>query len=108
MKFRVGDKVLVTGGKDKGVKSEITLVVPTQNRVTVKGANLYTKHIKPYNGRAGERVRRERPLPVANVAILNEKGQVDRIGFKISKTGEKQRVFKKTGSVVPTPEVKKK
>jgi large subunit ribosomal protein L24 len=107
MKFKVGDKVLVTAGKDKGQKEEIVKVFPTQNRVIVKGANMYSKHIKPIGDKPGDKVRRERPLPVAKIAILNDKGEVDRIGYKVAKDGSKERVFKKTGQPVPDLDKKK-
>jgi large subunit ribosomal protein L24 len=110
MKFKVGDQVIVTGGKDKGKKSQVVRVFPELNRVTVKDVNMYTKHIKPAGERSGERVRLERPLPLANIAILNDKGQPDRIGYKLAKDGSKERVFKKSGKVVPVqkPEKAKK
>ncbi len=103
MKFKVNDQVLVTAGKDKGKKSKIIKVIPQENKVVVEGVNLYSKHIKPMGGREGERVRRERPLPTANVAIVNDQGQADRIGYQVAKDGSKQRVFKKTGQAVPEP-----
>ena len=107
MKFKVGDKVLVTSGKDKGKKEEIVKVFPVENKVIVKGANMYSKHIKPIGDKSGDRVRRERPLPVAKIAILNDKGKVDRIGYQVAKDGTKQRVFKKTGQPVPDLDKKK-
>jgi len=100
MKFKVGDHVLVTAGKDKGKKSTIVKVLPKPNKVIVKDVNMYVKHIKPYGDKPGEKVRRERALDLAKIAILNDKDQVDRIGFKVSK-GSKQRIFKKTGKLVP-------
>lgn len=103
MKFKVGDTVLVTGGKDKGKKGEITRVEPKTGRVVVKGANLYVKHTKPMQGRAGSKASVERALPTAKVAIINEKGNPDRIGYSVAKDGTKTRVFKKTGAVVPEP-----
>jgi hypothetical protein len=41
---------------------------------------------------------------------LNDKGQPDRIGYKVAKDGSKERVFKKTGKAVPvqTKETAKK
>ena len=63
--------------------------------------NLYVKHVKPTAGKAGERVKRPRPLPTANVAILNNEGKQDRIGYKVAKDGTKERIFKKTGKVIP-------
>lgn len=108
MKFKVGDKVLVTGGKDKGQKGQIVKTLPEKNRVIVEGVNFYTKHIKPIGERSGDKVRKERPLPTANIAILNDKGNVDRIGYQVAKDGTKQRIFKKTGQAVPDLEKKKK
>lgn len=101
MKFKVGDKVIVTAGKDKGMTSVITQVLPKEDRVVVEGANLYVKHVQPMPllNKPGERRRQERPLPTANIAILNHQGEPDRIGYKIKeeKQGKsKIRIFKKT------------
>src|SRR3546814_15597346 len=59
-KFKVGDKVIITGGKDKGMSGQISKVLPQLERVVVSGANLYTKHVKPAQGRSGEKVRLDR------------------------------------------------
>lgn len=107
MKFKVGDKVRVTGGKDKGKEGQIEAVLPNKNRVVIKDVNMYTKHIKPLGDRSGDRVRQERPLPVANIAVLNDKGEVDRIGYKVAKDGSKTRIFKKTGQAMPEAKAKK-
>lgn len=101
MKFKVGDLVLVTGGKDKGKQGKITKVLREEEKVVVEGANLYVKHIKPMQGQAGQRVRRERALPTANVAIINpDTKKVDRIGYQVAKDGSKVRMFKKTGKLI--------
>ncbi|NCN45426.1 MAG: 50S ribosomal protein L24 [Candidatus Pacebacteria bacterium CG10_big_fil_rev_8_21_14_0_10_36_11] len=100
MKFTIGDKIIVTAGKEKGKQGEVAKVFPKENKVLIKDVNLYTKHVRPYAGKPGERVKRERPLPTANVAIINDKGQVDRIGYKVTKDGKKERVFKKTGTII--------
>jgi large subunit ribosomal protein L24 len=106
MKLQVGDKVLVTGGKDRGKKSEVVLVLPKSQTVIVKDVNMYTRHVKPYGERAGEKVRRERPLPLSKVAILNDKGQPDRVGYQLTKGGIKTRIYKKTGKAIPAKAVK--
>lgn len=100
MKFRVGDKVLVTAGKDKGKTAKVVRVLPKINKVLVEGVNQFVKHLKPTADRAGQRILKERPLPLANIAILNDKGQPDRVGYKIAKDGTKERIFKKTGQVI--------
>lgn len=103
MKFKVGDTVLVTGGKDKGKQGKILRVFPQDETVVVENANLYVRHIKPMGGRSGERMQLPRPLPTAKVAILNDKGAADRIAYSVAKDGQKTRIFKKTGKVIPEP-----
>ena len=100
MKFRVGDQVIVTAGKNKGVKAEITQVIPRENKVILEGVNLYSRHIKKQAGREGEIVRKERPLHTASIAIINDQGQPDRIGYKMSSDGKKIRIYRKTGKVI--------
>jgi large subunit ribosomal protein L24 len=96
MKLKINDQIIVTSGKDKGKKSKIIAVWPKLNRVTVAGANIYVRHRRKMTGRAGEIIRTERPLPTANVAILNDKGQPDRIGYLKKSDGTKVRIYKKT------------
>lgn len=108
MKFKVGDTVLVTGGKDKGKQAKVLRVFPQDETVIVEEVNMYTRHIKPMAGRAGEKMRLPRPLPTAKVAIINDKGQADRIGYTVAKDGQKTRIFKKTGASVPEPKVETK
>lgn len=100
MKLKVNDKVLVTSGKDKGKSGVILKVYPKKDKVLVEGVNKYTKHIKPMSGKAGDKIKVERPLYTASVAILNDKGKADRVGYKVAKDGSKSRVFKKTGEVI--------
>lgn len=102
MKFKVGDKVIITAGDAKGKKSVITELYHQKDKVKVKDVNLYVKHIKPMPliGREGDRVTLERPVSVADVAILNEKGEPDRIGYKVTKKGDKVRIYKKTGKEI--------
>lgn len=100
MKFKVGDKVLITAGKDKGKQGKITRTFPKDNTVIVEEVNMYTRHVKPYAGQSGDRVRKERPLPLAKIAIINNKGKQDRIGYQVNKDGSKKRIFKKTGVAI--------
>ena len=48
----------------------------------------------------GQRLELPRPLPTAKVAIINDKGQVDRIAYVVTKDGQKSRIFKKTGAAI--------
>lgn len=103
MKFKVGDKVRVTSGKDKGREAEILAVFPDKDLVIVEGANQYVKHQKPMSGRAGEKLVLSRPLSTAKIAIINDKGEIDRIGYQVAKDGTKTRIFKKTGKAMTEP-----
>lgn len=108
MKFRVGDMVIVTAGKEKGKTGKIISVIPDKNKVVLENINIYVKHIKPMNGKEGQRLERPRALPTANIAILNGDNKPDRIGYKVNKDGSKVRMFAKTGKPVPTVERAKK
>lgn len=110
MKFKVGDKVLITAGKDKGKTGEISQVLPKENKVVIPGINQYVKHVKPMPmiNRPGEKVTLNRPLSVAKIAIINDGGEPDRIGYKIDNQGKKSRIFRKTGQEVPEPDLQVK
>ena len=103
MKYKVGDQVIVTAGKDKGKKGAVIRILPEREAVVVDQVNMYVKHLKPMGDQAGQRLVRPRPLPTAKVALLNDEGKPDRVGYKVQKDGQKVRIFKKTGKVVPEP-----
>jgi len=107
MKFKTGDQVIITGGKDKGKKGVIARVLPESNKVIIEGVNLYVKHFKPTADKAGERRSLPRPLPTAKIAVLNEAGLADRIGYQMTKDGQKTRIFKKSGQAMPVTAEKK-
>lgn len=97
-KFKKGDKVIITSGKDKGKKGEITIVLPKKDRVVVKGINIYKKHVKPTDNKPGGVIEIERPLPTAKIMLLE--GDVPtRIRMKITKAGS-YRVSKKSGKKI--------
>ena len=103
MKFKVSDIVLVTGGKDKGKQGKVLKLFPKTDRVLVEGVNFYVRHIKKQGQRSGEKIKRERSLPTASVAIINPTTKkADRIGYKLDKSGEKVRIYKKTGRTIDT------
>ena len=78
---------------------KIVRVLPAKDQVVVEGVNMYTRHVRKMMGQPGQVIRRERPLPTAKIAILNDKGEPDRIGYVVE-DGVKKRIFKKTGTVI--------
>ena len=100
MRLKVGDLVIVTTGKDKGKKGKILKVLPKKNQVVVEGVNQVVRHVKPFAGRSGEIKTFNKPILVSKVAIVNDKGQPDRVGYKVEKDGTKVRIFKKTQKII--------
>ena len=101
MKIRVGDKVEVIAGKDKGKQGEVLQTLPKDNRVIVEGVNMVTKHIKPsQQDPDGGIITREAPIHVSNVAYYDEKAKTTtRIGYE-RVDGFKVRVAKKSGKQI--------
>lgn len=69
-KFKKGDEVLVTAGKDKGKKGKIEKVLPKEHKVIVAQVNLYKRHRKVSRNQPAGIYEITRPLPVANVALI--------------------------------------
>lgn len=93
-KFKKGDLVLVTSGRDKGKSGKIALIDQKQNTATVTGVGLYKRHVKPTQNTAGGIKSLERPLPFAKLALL-EGDKPTRVGLKRTK-GKTVRISKKT------------
>lgn len=101
MKLHKGDTVLVTGGKDKDRRGKIVRVLPDLEGVIVEGVNKYKKHLKPRGkDQPGSIIERERPLPVANVALICPKcKEQTRVGYEMKKD-KKARICKKCGEEI--------
>lgn len=108
MKIRVGDKVEVIAGKDKGKQGEVLQTLPKQNRVIVEGVNMVTKHIKPsQQDPEGGIISKEAPVHVSNVAYYDEKAKaVSKIGYE-RVDGRKIRIAKKSGKQIDKSSKKK-
>ena len=97
MNFKVGDKVVVISGKDKGKEGKITTILRKDNKVVVEGINIVKKHVKPNGQNAGSIVEVEAPIHASNVMIVDPKtGKPTRIGHSVDKKGKKVRVSKKS------------
>lgn len=82
-KFRVGDEAIITAGRDKGKKGKIEKVFPKETKVVITGTNVYKRHKKVTRSQAAGIYDIQRPIPVANIAIICPKcGKQTRIGFK--------------------------
>jgi len=96
VKFKIGDSVIVTAGKDKSKVGKIERVYPKLYKVLVAGVNIYKRH-KKSTGKTlqGGIIDITKPLPVANVALVCPKCNLPtRVGYRIEGK-EKLRVCKK-------------
>ena len=97
MKLKVGDKVRVMVGRDKGKDGKITHTFKDENKVIVEGINMVKKHIKPNNtNESGGIVSTESKINASNVMLLDSKtNKPTRIYMDIDKkTKKKVRVSK--------------
>lgn len=95
LKFKVGDQVKITAGKDKGREGKIEKIFPKTGTVLVPNVNIYKKHVKGFQGQKGGIYDVPRPLPLAKVALICPRcKKTTRIGFRVLKDG-KIRICKK-------------
>ena len=97
MKLKVGDKVRVMVGKDKGKEGKITHTFAKENKVVVEGINMVKKHTKPNNSnQTGGIIEREAKINASNVMVIDKKtNKPTRIYKDVDKkTNKKVRVSK--------------
>ena len=98
MNLKVGDKVIVIAGKDKGKEGKI--IAKKNDKVLVEGVNIVKKHVKP-NGQdqTGGIVEKEALIHISNVMIIDPKTKKrTRIASKTDKDGKKVRISSKSKS----------
>lgn len=88
-KFRLGDKVIVTTGKDKSKIGDIIAINRETGKVKVKGVRMVSKITKDSVNTS------ERFLDVSNVLHVDANNKPSRVGFKVE-NGQKIRFFKST------------
>jgi large subunit ribosomal protein L24 len=104
MKLKVGDKVRIITGTEKGKEGKITQVFPKDSRVIVEAINMKSKHLKGRKGSAqkGQKVEFAAPIHISNVALVGSSVKFGRVGMKmLKKDGKlvKTRVLHKAGKV---------
>ena len=107
MKIRSGDRVKVTGGKDRGKTGRVLRVEPAKSRVYVEGLNMVKRHMRPREststsnlpsaaGQLGGVIELEGPIHISNVMLLDSKGQPTRVRIE-RENGQRIRVAKISG-----------
>lgn len=97
MYLKIGDKVVVRTGSDKGKEGKIINVDRANNRVTVEGVHMVKKHQKGNGQEAGGIIEKEASIDASNVQIIDPKTKKGtRIGHTTDKNGKKIRISKKS------------
>ena len=74
MKVKVGDKVKVIAGKDKGKTGTVRVTLKKLDKVVVEGINIVKKHMKPNQANeTGGILSVEAPIHVSNVKVIESK-----------------------------------
>lgn len=97
MNLKVGDKVIVIAGSNKGKEGTIKKVLRKENHVIIEGVNLVKKHQKGNGQESGGILEIEAPIHASNVMIIDPKTKKPtRIGKKVDKD-KKVRIALKSG-----------
>ncbi len=99
-KIKKGDTVVLLTGKDKNKQGKVLRVFPKEERVLVEALNMVSRHTKAsQTDPQGGIKRKEAPIHVSNVAIVDSQGKATRVGFRME--GDKKvRFAKTTGEVI--------
>lgn len=74
MKLKIGDKVKVIAGKDKGKEGKIIKTLKNKDKVIVEKINVVKKHLKPQgNDKTGSIIDMESAIHVSNVMAIDSK-----------------------------------
>jgi len=95
LKFKKGDEVVITIGKDQGKRGKIEKVF-AGTKVLIPGLNLFKRHVKKRDEKnPGGIIDIPRSVPTGNIALICPKcGKNTRVGFTIV-GGKKFRICKK-------------
>ncbi len=101
-KFRKGDLVKVTAGKDKGRDGKIEKIFTKDGSVLIPAVNIYKKHVKSFEGQKGGVFDLPRALPFSKIALICPKcKKPTRVAFKIL-AKEKVRICAKCRKEIDT------
>ena len=99
--IKKGDMVQVIAGDDKGKKGRVIEVFNTVRRAMVEGVNIVSRHTKPNaKNQNGGIIKKEAPLHISNLMLLDKAGNASRIGRKRNEAGKLVRFAKKTGELI--------
>ena len=97
MNLKVGDKVIVIAGKDKGKEGRVIKTLKKENKVLVEGINMVKKHVKPNRmNEVGSIVDIEAPIHVSNVKLAETKKEAKKEAKKATAKPVEEKATKTT------------
>lgn len=82
--IKKGDTVKVISGDNKGQSGKVLSVSAKENRAVVEGINMVSRHTKPNAANPqGGIVKKEAPIHVSNLMVMDSKGVASRIGRRL-------------------------
>lgn len=105
-KLMKGDLVQVLKGKDTGKIGTIIDIIRERNWVIVEGLNCHYRRIGKMEGFKGTYVASEAPLLHRQVALIDPSdNQPTEVDMRYTEAGDKVRVSRRTGRIIPTPQM---
>ena len=96
MKVKVGDKVKILAGKDRGKEGKVLVTLKKKDKVVVEGINIVKKHMKPsQQNETGGILSVEAPIHVSNVKVIEGKEVKKETAKKTTKKSTKKEVGEK-------------
>jgi large subunit ribosomal protein L24 len=100
-RIRRDDEVVVSAGRDKGVRGKVIRVLPDEGKVLVSKVNMVKRHTRPTQNSAGGIIEKEAPLALSNIQFYCPSCKTGvRLGTKALEDGRKVRTCRKCGEVL--------
>jgi len=100
-----GDTVYVRNGRSAGHIGRVLDVLRTKNRVVVEGANMVKRHVRAEGSQPGGVISTPSAIHYSNLNLLDPTlKRPTKVAIRFTQSGEKARVSKKSGAVIPWPE----
>lgn len=107
-KLRIGDKVEVIAGRDKGRVGKVLRFIKGERKIVVEHINVIKRHQKARaSNQTGQIIEREEGIDISNVMfVCPECSETTRTGYKLLEDKTKVRICKKCQATIATPDKK--
>lgn len=101
LRIKKDDRVKVIAGDDKGKTGKVLEIITAKNKAIVEGINIVSRHTKPNaQNQQGGIIKKEAPISISNLAVLDNNGVPSKIGRKKDAEGKTVRFSKKSQDII--------